>query len=331
MRLSLEALQVLDAIDRRGSFAAAAEELHRVPSALTYQVQKLEQDLDVLIFDRRGHRAVLTEPGRELLREGRNLLRAAGDLEVRVRRLATGWEPELRIALDDVIPAGRLLPLVEAFYREESGTRLRISREVLGGTWDALVEGRADLAVGASGDQPSGGGCATRPLGVIDFVFAVAPSHPLARAPEPLAREQVRRYRAVAIGDTSRHLAPRTVGLFSGQDVLTVPDVAAKIGAQAAGLGCGFVPVTAAAAALRDGRLVVKAVEEAKPAGQLSYAWRSDNRGKALKWFLDRLEEEAVRAALIAPDAVRPAAGPTDRAARGRAQGRPTKRARAPR
>ena len=84
MRLTLDALAVLEAIDRQGSFAAAAEELHRVPSAITYAVQKLEQDLDVLIFDRRGHRALLTDTGRELLREGRHLLQAAAELESRV-------------------------------------------------------------------------------------------------------------------------------------------------------------------------------------------------------------------------------------------------------
>jgi hypothetical protein len=56
-KLSLDALLVLDAIARKGSFAAAAEELHRVPSAITYTVQKLEQDLDVQLFDRSGHRA----------------------------------------------------------------------------------------------------------------------------------------------------------------------------------------------------------------------------------------------------------------------------------
>ena len=59
MKLSLDALQVLDAIDRRGSFAAAAEELHRVPSAITYSVQQVEEGLDVLLFDRGGHRAKL--------------------------------------------------------------------------------------------------------------------------------------------------------------------------------------------------------------------------------------------------------------------------------
>jgi DNA-binding transcriptional LysR family regulator len=66
VRLTLDALEVLDAIARKGSFAGAAEALHRVPSAITYTAQKLEEDLGVSLFDRSGHRAVLTEAGKEL-------------------------------------------------------------------------------------------------------------------------------------------------------------------------------------------------------------------------------------------------------------------------
>ena len=53
----------MDAIDRRGSFAAAADELGRVPSALSYTMQKLEEELDVVLFDRSGHRTKFTNVG----------------------------------------------------------------------------------------------------------------------------------------------------------------------------------------------------------------------------------------------------------------------------
>ena len=299
MKLSLDALQVMDAIERLGSFAAAASELHRVPSALTYTVQKLEQDLDIALFDRSGHRARLTPAGQELMQEGRALLRAAGELECRVKRIATGWETELRIALDIMIPALQLFPLIAEFYAEQSGTRIRLAHEVLAGTWDALVSGRAELALGVSGEVPAGGGYAIRMLGYKDFVFAVAPSHPLAALPEPLRHEQILAHRAVAIGDSSRNLPPRSIGLLTGQDVLTVPDLESKVAAQAAGLGCGYLPTHAAAPLIKANRLVVKAVEEVTPVGNLYYAWRSQEKGNALRWFLKRLEYQEVRASLL--------------------------------
>ena len=174
MRLSLDSIQVLDAIDRNGSFALAASELHRVPSAITYSVKQLEEGLGVELFDRKGHRAVLTDAGRELLAEGRHLLRAAADLECRVQQVAKGWESELRIAVDTVIGPEKLYGVIEEFYREATGTRLRLATEVLAGTWDALAAGRADLAIGASGDPPSGRTYATRVIGRIQMVFAAA-------------------------------------------------------------------------------------------------------------------------------------------------------------
>jgi glutamyl-Q tRNA(Asp) synthetase len=242
MRLSLEALQVLDAIDRRGSFASAATELHRVPSAITYSVRQLEEGLGIELFDRAGHRAVLTEAGRELLAEGRLLLQAAADLECRVQQVARGWESELRIAVDTLIGLEKLFRTIAEFYTESRGTRLRISHEVLGGVWDALASGRADLGIGASGDAPAGRSFASRRLGRAEMRFVAAPFHPLCTKPQPLSVAAMREHRAVSIADTSRLLPPRTVGLISGQDVLTVPSLEAKTAALVAGLGVGFVP-----------------------------------------------------------------------------------------
>jgi len=291
MRLSLDALLVLDAIDRKGSFAAAAHELHRVPSAITYTVQKLEEDLDIALFDRRGHRAKLTAAGRELLGEGRHLLRAAGELESRVKRVATGWEAELRIAYDDVIPVAGLLRMVEAFHRETCPTRIRLSMEVLGGCWDALSSDRADLAVGASGEGPAGGGYSVREMGEVEWVFAVAPHHPLASEPEPLEVEAIMKHRAVAAADSARNLPPRTLGLLSGQDTLTVPHVQAKLQAQMIGLGVGNLPRYLAEPEARAGRLVIKRTEEPRQKSPLHLAWRTAHRGKALQWFLRKLQE----------------------------------------
>jgi DNA-binding transcriptional LysR family regulator len=299
MKLSLDALQVLDAIDRRGSFAAAAEELHRVPSAITYSVQQLEEGLDVLLFDRRGHRAKLTEAGRELLGEGRHLLRAAADLECRVKQVARGWESELRIAVDTMVGLDKLFGVVSEFYAENAGTRLRFLHEVLGGTWDALASGRADLAIGATGDGPPGTGFTTRPLGRLELALVAAPFHAATREAGPLSAAAVQAYRAVSIADSSRLLPPRTVGLLSGQDVLTVPTLEAKVAALVAGLGIGSIPRWIAEREAYAGRLRILEASSGVRSGELLYAWNPEHAGKALKWFARRLEDPLVSATLL--------------------------------
>ena len=294
MPISLEALAVLDAIDRRGSFAAAARELDRVPSAITYTVRRLEEELDALLFDRRGHRARLTPAGRELLGQGRLLLAEAAALERRVQRISTGWEAELRVAVDTIVPMDRVWPLCARFQaacaeREAAHTRLALSREVLGGTWDALAEGRVDLVVGASGEAPPGGGYRTRMLAEVPMVFVVAPSHPLASASEPLSETTIARHCAVVAADSSRRLPPRTVGLLAGQDTLTVADLQAKLAAQVEGLGCGALPWYLAADEVAAGRLVVKAVETPRPPARTVVAWREPRPGRALAWWIEAI------------------------------------------
>ncbi len=323
MRLTFDALLVLDAIDRKGSFAAAAAELHRVPSAITYTVRKLEDDLDVVLFERDGRRAVMTPAARELLESGRTLLRAAGEAELRVRRVATGWENELRVAVDTMVPLAAIWPLIAAFYddcreRQHAHTRLRVGTEVLGGAWDALVDGRADLVIGAPGDPPSGSGCRFRPLAEVASVFAVAPGHALAGAPEPLSRAVIQQHRVVVAADSSRHLPPRTIGLLEGQDVLAVPDLPAKIAAQALGLGCGFVPAHLAAQDIGAGRLVVKQVEDPRPPTRINVAWRGEKPGKALQWWIEAVGRSSIGQHLASGMDVRRAREPRNARVRAR-------------
>jgi DNA-binding transcriptional LysR family regulator len=300
MKLTLEALQLLDAIDVRGSFAAAAEELHRVPSAVTHAIRRLEEDLGVTLFDRAGRRSVPTAAGRALLEEGRHLLRAAGDLECRVKRVATGWESALTIAVDASIDPVRLFPLIAAFDREAGGTRLRLNEEVLGGSWDAIVTGRADFAVGAPGEPPPGGGWSVRTLGPIEFVFAVAPQHPLAQAAEPLTAQAVAGHRVIVLADTSRELLSRTAGLVSDGNTLTVSDGNVKTEAIVAGLGVGHVPRIDAERLVAAGKLVIKPLAEPMPPVMRHLAWRTQHEGKALAWFVERLDTPEWKERLLA-------------------------------
>ena len=131
--INLESLRVLKAIQEKGSFAAAAEALFKVPSALTYTVNKLESDLGVTLFDRSGHRAVLTASGQLILREGQQLLDAANRLSEKVKELETGWEPRLTIAIDSILPVEHLFSLIGQFCELQKPVDIQVTEEVLGG------------------------------------------------------------------------------------------------------------------------------------------------------------------------------------------------------
>jgi len=332
--LTPEALEMMDTIARTGSFAAAARELGKVPSALTYSVRQLEEALDVLLFDRRSRQAQLTTAGDELLREGRRLLVQMDAVANRVQRVATGWEATLSIAVDSIIAAPAIFDLMDAFFalkvapRTPAGsppaspaslasiaasvaeaddpsahappTRLKLRSEVMSGTWEALINGQVDLAIGVMLPDTPFDVVECAPLGVLDMVFAVAPHHPLARESEPLSSAAVARHRVVAIADTAQRMAPQTFGVAPGQDVLTVPSLVAKLEAIIRGLGCGRMPEPLVRLHADAGRLVVKPLAEAPRRIELHYAWRrSAGHGRALAWWLQQLERPATRRALL--------------------------------
>ncbi|MBZ2170121.1 LysR substrate-binding domain-containing protein [Marinobacter sp. F4216] len=290
--ITIDALKVLDAIDRKGSFAGAANELFRVPSAISYTVQKLEEDLDVAIFDRSGHRAALTPAGRYLLEEGRSLLEAAENLAHTTRQVAQGWETRLRIGINSLLPAHCLFPALRAFCELRVPVDVQVVEEVFAGAWDALKDHRVDLVVGADHLSKPAGHYTIHPLGEMPFEFAVAPNHPLASAQEPLTEADIARYPAAVAADTSRSLPHGHAGIFSQQRTLTVANVDQKIALQVSGLAVGWLPQGRIREQLEHGTLVSKAVVEPRPPVLLHLARHSESQGKALTWFWERLSND---------------------------------------
>lgn len=291
--LTLEALEVVDAIDSKGSFAAAAAVLNKVPSAISYTVQKLEQDLGVTLFRKEGRRAVLTAAGHHLVEQGRHLLTAADELAVGTQQVATGWEPRLRIAVDTLIPIETVLPVVAGLLEEQPGIEVSLTTEVLAGTWEALLEGRVDLVVGGVGDVPGHKGIRCEPWRQIDHVFVAAPDHPLCSEPQPISPDALQQYRAIIVSDTSSNSTPLSRGLLDQQSALYVPTMGAKLAAHRLGLGVGFAPLSQVSDDLEHGRLRVLSLSEQREDSPAMLGWRAGNRGRALRYMLELLRQSA--------------------------------------
>lgn len=298
--LTPDTLTMLQSIATTGSFASAARALDLVPSALTYRVRQVEDALDVLLFDRSSRQAKPTEAGLELLREAERLLEDLDAVANRVKRVATGWEPQFTIAVDSIIAKATVMELCDSFLAQSPPTRIRLRDETLSGTLEALTSGQADLALGVA-DLMQTNHLQFKLLGDVKFVYAVAPHHPLANAPEPLSDEAVRSHRAVAVADTISRGRGVTIGLLGGQDVFTVATMQDKLDAQLRGLGCGQLPECMAGPHIDTGRLVVKATQHPARLVRVNYAWRTagGKQGRALQWWLKQLESPTTRSALL--------------------------------
>ncbi|EKT59179.1 LysR family transcriptional regulator [Providencia rettgeri] len=282
--LTLESLRVMDAIDRRGSFAAAAEELGRVPSALSYTMQKLEEELDVILFDRSGHRTKFTNVGRMLLDRGRILLEAADKLTSDAEALAKGWETHLTIVCEALVPANSLFPLVERLA-EKSETQLSLITEVLAGAWERLESGKADIVIAPDMHFRSSSEINSKSLYTINHIYVASPDHPIHQEPEPLSDATRVKYRGIAVADTARERPVITVQLLDKQQRLTVSTIEDKHNALLAGLGVATMPYPMVEQDIREGRLKVVGAEYSHETN-IIMAWRRDSMGEAKSWCL---------------------------------------------
>ncbi|MBB3169058.1 LysR substrate-binding domain-containing protein [Simiduia aestuariiviva] len=303
--LTLEALHVLDAIDRKGSFAAAALELHKVPSALSYTVKQLEDYLQLQLFDRSGQRAVMTEAGRQVLKRARRLLDGAEQLTVEARQLATGWEPRLRLVVESILPMAPLWPAIARFAELQPNVEIDVREEALSGSWEALADQRADLLIGVSEHPPTDLKVQQSPLGSLAFRLVCAPTHPLVnRRRKSLAQSDLACHAQIVLRDSARRLAPRSVGLYEVRRQILVDHYYAKEQAIVAGLGFGFLPQGRVQALIEQGALV--ALDAIKPSYQvpLYLAWDEARSGRGVQWFCEVIQADGLFAQYLESDKV---------------------------
>ncbi|TAL99185.1 MAG: LysR family transcriptional regulator [Paraburkholderia sp.] len=297
--LSEDELSLLEAIRESGSLSRAAARLGKAPSTISHAARQLETRFDALLFDRRRYRLQLTPAGHLLAEEAARLMQDVSRMTQRVRQVASGWEDRLWIVTDEILEFELLMPVVHAFDELNSGVTLRMTGEVLSGTWEALRDGRADLIIGATNEPPAIPGLRWFELGSMEWVFAVSPRHPLAAVEVPLRRERIVAHRAVVVADSSRMTGGRAYGVVGGQPALAVPSMRAKILAQRDALGVGWLPRYRVASLLERGELVEKATADPREPNVLYVAWRGDHEGRALQWWLDQLRQPRLAQRLV--------------------------------
>jgi len=281
--VSLEALLVLDAIEYRGSYAAAAEQLNKVPSALSYVVQKLEDQLNVTIFVRQGRRAVLTPAGKHLLIEGRKVLLAINALSEQTQTIANGWEPKIRIACDSIMDIKQVFTSIQCFLVEKENIEIDVKEEVMNGTWEALIEDRVDLVIGAPAPVPSQKGIHAIRMKELDSVLVVSKSHRLSKVKSPIQTSELSKYRSVVVHDSAKNEIPWSINIIEGSQRFYVSTIAHKLEAIISGIGIGYLPTHIVQKYITSGELTEIVLKDKKLPQDLFMAWKITNKGKGIR------------------------------------------------
>ncbi|RMA82436.1 LysR family transcriptional regulator [Umboniibacter marinipuniceus] len=299
--LDTQLLMILDAIDRRGSFARAAEELERTTAALSYSISKAEEQLGLTLFQRQGRRSVLTAAGELILHDGREILQHLSGLQDRAFERAQGWEPRIRIGLEATVNDIPFYQALSVFCRSHPNIEIELIETVLNGGWEALSASSIDLLVGVPGPIPPQCNFRCVKLNSLDMALVCAaknlptPVQTPHQMPADLTElghlDGVKR---VILRDTVQQDLARQAGLADRRYDLYVQTRSQKKAAILSGLGIGHLPRHEITHELSTGALV----ELARPLSTnlMNYvAWQLNHAGKATQ-TLAKLITEAYQA-----------------------------------
>jgi DNA-binding transcriptional LysR family regulator len=255
-RISLDQWSALVTVVEAGGYARAAEALNKSQSAVTYAVQKLENLLGVEVFEIQGRKAELTATGRLLYRRAKLLLDEAGGLERAARTLSAGWEAEITLSVEVVFPVWLILHCLERFGADAPHTRIELIESVRRGGPEALLTGRADLAI----ISPVPPGFLGESLMRLRFIPVAHPDHPLHRLDRPLSLEDLRGHRHLVVRETGsrRDSSPS----MEAPQRWTVSNMSTSIGAACRGYGFAWFPEDKIRAELREGSLKALPMKE---------------------------------------------------------------------
>jgi DNA-binding transcriptional LysR family regulator len=255
--ITVKQLRLLTAAARGGSFAAAAEACHVTPPAVTMQMQQLEAEAGLALFERDGRAFRLTDAGRELLAAAEKIDAVLADCEAglaALKSVASG-----RVAVGVVSTAKYFAPqMLAAFARTHPGIDIEL---VIGNREDTIAAfkaGRLDVAV--MGRPPEGIEVESALIGDHPQVIIAPPDHPLAKrraiSPQDIAGETLLMRE---MGSGTRLLAERFLAKHGIK-----PRIGMEIGsnetikqAVIAGLGIAFISAHTIASEIQDGRLVI--------------------------------------------------------------------------
>ncbi|GJM05406.1 MAG: LysR family transcriptional regulator [marine bacterium B5-7] len=248
--MTLDQLKVLCAVIETGSFSAAAEKLNRVQSAVSIAIKKLEESLDIKIFDRDAYRPRLTEAGVEVHRQALTILKQTDFLNYTAEQLAIGEESEISIAIDGICPLDLITKNLKGFKEDNPHLRIQLYIEYLGGM-ERLSQGTIDIAFTQVLEWPTW--IDAIPLVEIPYLPVVAADHPLAMTDNAINKE-IDKFTQIVVSSSQK--TPLSVNVMEEATIWHVGDFSSKRQLIVEGFGWGYMPQHMIDTDLKENKLV---------------------------------------------------------------------------
>jgi DNA-binding transcriptional LysR family regulator len=176
--MNLENLKTYAEVVRTGSFSEVAKKLSISQPAVSFQIQKLEQDRGVRLIDRQQKRLTLTEAGKRLLRFAESVDRAHASLLQDLARLREEVVGNLVITASTIPGDFILPPLLSEFKRLHPGVQIQVAVSDSGRVIAGVKEGTHDI--GFCGIAPDDRELEAVKIAGDEIVLIVFPGHPFA-------------------------------------------------------------------------------------------------------------------------------------------------------
>lgn len=249
---TLDQLRILKAIAAEGSFKRAADSLYVSQPAVSLQVQNLERQLDVPLFDRGGRRAQLTEAGHLLLRYGDRILALCQETCRAIEDLQNLQGGTLVIGASQTTGTYLMPRLIGLFRQQYPEVAVQLHVHSTRRTCWSVVNGQIDLAI-IGGEVPSEvyESLHVTPYAEDELALILPPLHPLAQV-KTIQKEDLYKLQFIALDaqSTTRKvidqiLAEGDIDTRRLKVEMELNSIEAIKNAVQAGLGAAFVSISA--------------------------------------------------------------------------------------
>lgn len=291
--VTLDQFLVFVTVADAGSFSAAARRMNRAQSAVTYAIQKLEDQLGLQLFDRSAYRPALTEAGEALLPRATRVIQEVETFCDQARGIAQGLEPELAIVVDAMFPMDRIVAALRVFGARYPTVPTRIFVASMGATANFVIDGTCMLGIALAFAAQDSSELMLQPIETVRMVAVAAASHPLARLGRPIPTDELQQHVQLVLTDPSGRTAKRDHGVLSRRN-WRLADLGAKHTMLLGGLGWGGMPQHMVEADIAAGRLCLIQPEDwgstTNVALSMCLIHRRDRvLGPAARWLSDWL------------------------------------------